>query len=75
MLTGDNKKVANWVSEELGPDEYFAEILPNEKATKIKEVQARGLVVTMTGDGINDAGRHLHVHDSQLLIDIPGAIV
>jgi len=55
MLTGDNKKVAKWVSDELGVDEYFAEVLPNEKAAKIKEVQSRGLVVAMTGDGINDA--------------------
>jgi P-type Cu2+ transporter len=55
MLTGDNKTVAKWVSHELGLDEYFAEVLPNEKAAKIKEVQSRGLVVAMTGDGINDA--------------------
>ncbi|MEO8167446.1 MAG: copper-translocating P-type ATPase [bacterium] len=55
MLTGDNKKVAKWVSDELGLDEYFAEVLPDQKAAKIKEVQSRGLVVAMTGDGINDA--------------------
>jgi len=55
MLTGDNKKVAKWASDELGLDEYFAEVLPHEKAAKIKEVQSRGLVVAMTGDGINDA--------------------
>lgn len=55
MLTGDNKKVAKWVSDQLGLDEYFAEVLPNQKAAKIKEVQSRGLVVAMTGDGINDA--------------------
>lgn len=55
MLTGDNRKVAKWVSVELGLDEYFAEVLPHEKAAKIKEVQSRGLVVAMTGDGINDA--------------------
>ena len=55
MLTGDNKKAAKWVSDELGLDEYFAEVLPHEKAAKIKEVQSRGLVVAMTGDGINDA--------------------
>ena len=55
MLTGDNKQVANWVSEEIGLDEYFAEVLPGEKAQKIKEVQSRGLIVAMTGDGVNDA--------------------
>lgn len=55
MLTGDNTKVARWVSEELKLDGYFAEVLPNEKAAKIKEVQSRGVVVAMTGDGINDA--------------------
>ena len=55
MLTGDNEKVAEWVSRELGIDEYFAEVLPQEKVAKIKEVQSRGLVVAMTGDGVNDA--------------------
>ncbi|OGN88666.1 MAG: copper-translocating P-type ATPase [Chloroflexi bacterium RBG_13_46_14] len=55
MITGDNEPVARWVSEETGLDEYFAGILPEKKAEKIKEVQARGLVVAMTGDGVNDA--------------------
>ena len=55
MLTGDNKQVAKWVSEEIGLDEYFAEVLPDEKSAKIKEVQSRGLIVAMTGDGVNDA--------------------
>ena len=55
MLTGDNRQVARWVSEEIGIDEYFAEVLPHEKASKVKEIQGRGLVVAMTGDGINDA--------------------
>jgi Cu2+-exporting ATPase len=55
MLTGDNRQVAGYVAGELGLDEYFAEVLPNEKADKIKEVQSRGLVVAMTGDGVNDA--------------------
>jgi len=55
MLTGDNEKVAKWVSDKLDLDEYFAEVLPQEKAQKVKEVQSRGLIVAMTGDGINDA--------------------
>ncbi|NOY09663.1 MAG: copper-translocating P-type ATPase [Spirochaetes bacterium] len=55
MLTGDNQKVANWVAEEVGVDEVFAEVLPHEKADRVKEVKARGLVVAMTGDGVNDA--------------------
>lgn len=55
MLTGDNKQVAQWVSKEVGLDEYFAEVLPQEKAAKIKEVQQRNLIVAMAGDGVNDA--------------------
>lgn len=55
MLTGDNKQVASWVAQEVGLDEYFAEVLPQDKVAKIKEVQSRGLIVAMTGDGVNDA--------------------
>jgi P-type Cu2+ transporter len=55
MLTGDNEEVAKWVASELGLDDYFAEVLPDEKAAKIKEVQERGLLVAMVGDGVNDA--------------------
>ncbi len=55
MLTGDSKQVAEWVSKEIGIDEYFAEVLPHEKSEKVKEIQARGLTVAMVGDGVNDA--------------------
>lgn len=55
MLTGDNKYVAKWVADEIGLDEYFAEVLPHQKSEKIKEVKARGFTVAMTGDGVNDA--------------------
>lgn len=55
MLTGDNKATAKWVSDQVGMDEYFAEVLPQDKAAKVKEVQSRGVLVGMTGDGVNDA--------------------
>ncbi len=55
MITGDNRQVARWVAEEIGLDEYFAEVLPDKKAEKVREVQSRGLIVAMTGDGVNDA--------------------
>lgn len=55
MLTGDNKYVAKWVAEELGLDDYFAEVLPHEKAASIRKIQDRSLIVAMVGDGINDA--------------------
>nr|WP_205421539.1 copper-translocating P-type ATPase [Salinibacter ruber] len=55
MLTGDNRQVAEWVAGELGLDDYFAEVLPDEKADKVQEVQSRGLITAMVGDGVNDA--------------------
>lgn len=55
MLTGDNQATAKWVSDQVGLDEYFAEVLPRDKAAKVKEVQSRGVLVAMTGDGVNDA--------------------
>lgn len=55
MITGDKKEVAKWVANEIGLDKYYAEVLPQEKAAKVKEIQSGGSVVAMTGDGINDA--------------------
>ncbi|HVL74587.1 MAG TPA: heavy metal translocating P-type ATPase, partial [Noviherbaspirillum sp.] len=55
MLTGDAEIVARTVARQLGLDDYFAEVLPHEKAAKVKEVRARGLVTAMVGDGVNDA--------------------
>lgn len=55
MLTGDNESVAKSVSDELGLDGYFAEILPDEKPEKVEKFQEDGEFVAMTGDGINDA--------------------
>ena len=55
MLTGDNKAVAQKVSKTLGIDDFYAEVLPDQKLQKIKELQDQGNFVAMTGDGINDA--------------------
>ncbi|MEY2581470.1 MAG: P-type Cu2+ transporter [Ilumatobacteraceae bacterium] len=55
MITGDARQVANAVAAELGIDEMFAEVLPEEKQDKVAELQARGYKVAMVGDGVNDA--------------------
>lgn len=55
MLTGDSAAVARWVARELRLDDFFAEVLPDQKAAKLQEVKSRGLTVAMTGDGVNDA--------------------
>jgi Cu2+-exporting ATPase len=55
MMTGDAQAVAQSVAEELGIDTVFAEVLPDQKASKVKEVQQQGKRVAMVGDGVNDA--------------------
>lgn len=55
MITGDSEQVAKEVSEELGIEGYFANVLPEKKQDKIKEFQKKGKIVAMTGDGVNDA--------------------
>ncbi|HYN19303.1 MAG TPA: heavy metal translocating P-type ATPase, partial [Actinomycetes bacterium] len=55
MVTGDAGQVAEAVAAELGVDEVFAEVLPQDKEQRVAELQARGLQVAMVGDGVNDA--------------------
>jgi len=55
MLTGDNNTTAKVVSDKLDLDGFYAEVLPHEKLERVKELQAEGEFVAMTGDGINDA--------------------
>jgi Cu2+-exporting ATPase len=55
MLTGDSEAVAKAVADELGIDQYFAEVLPEHKDQKVQQLQEEGKRVAMVGDGVNDA--------------------
>lgn len=55
MITGDSEEVAKWAANELGIEEYFSKVLPQEKSEKVKILQKKGNKVAMVGDGINDA--------------------
>ncbi len=55
MITGDSEDVASWVAKKLGITEYFAKVMPDQKAERVKLLQSKGQKVAMVGDGVNDA--------------------
>ncbi len=62
MLTGDNRLTAKAIAEKVGISEYVAEVMPEDKARKVAELQKEGEIVGMTGDGINDAPALAHAN-------------
>lgn len=62
MLTGDNRLTAKAIAEKVGISEYVAEVMPEDKAAKVAELQKEGEIVGMTGDGINDAPALAHAN-------------
>lgn len=62
MLTGDQKEIAQKIGEELGIDTVFAQVLPDDKVNKVKELQQKGNIVAMVGDGVNDAPSLTQAH-------------
>jgi Cu2+-exporting ATPase len=55
MMTGDSQDVARWVADQLGITEYYANVLPEDKAKRIEDIRKQGRRVAMVGDGVNDA--------------------
>src|SRR3989344_6024945 len=62
MLTGDKKEVADEVGRTLNLDTVFAEVLPGDKVEKVRELQNKGYIVAMVGDGVNDAASLTQAH-------------